>query len=490
MLNAQGISRPEESIVPVGIVHDDLQCLLISEIFGALLLCPPLQTTLNAITHAIRTRLGFHSCAILLKQPEEDLLTMEGAAGLSADYITAVNCSYPATIEDPGCSEGPSSQALLTGHAIIIDDIETDTSFRRWKLPARQQGVRSLIALPFSFPRRKLIGTLVCYQRFPRCYQHDEVCFLTKIAAHIGTAVEIAYTVEVQQKTVHQLEKTVEEFQKRARHGFVNDLITGKYDDPQQMQDRGRYLGYDLRGPFQVLVIDFDQPDFTANHPSETEMQALHHRFLDAVRHIMKARELPVLVTSHHNQLVILLPTINELHGKAAERIITIVQHTMRQLSPHVSVSSGLGQSYPHLDQIRTSYQEATRALQVIRRLGGRAKTLAYTNLGVTRLLLQVENAAELIDYARSRLGTVLAYDQQHNGLLLQALEAYLAANQSVPLASKQLDLHPNTLRYRLRKVESLLDSSLNDTALLLDLQLACLILRLIETEHSPLPTV
>jgi purine catabolism regulator len=108
---------------------------------------------------------------------------------------------------------------------------------------------------------------------------------------------------------------------------------------------------------------------------------------------------------------------------------------------------------------------------------------LTYSDLGVTRLLFQVEDAAVLIDYARTRLQSVLAYDQQHNGVLMQTLEAYLADNQSVPLASQQLDLHPNTFRYRLRKVEELLGASLNSTMLLLDLQLACLILRIIDRE-------
>ena len=63
----------------------------------------------------------------------------------------------------------------------------------------------------------------------------------------------------------------------------------------------------------------------------------------------------------------------------------------------------------------------------------------------------------------------------------MDALEAFLGTNQSANEAAKKLDLHPNTLRYRLRKVEELLEASLSDTALLLDLQLACLIIRLVD---------
>ena len=69
------------------------------------------------------------------------------------------------------------------------------------------------------------------------------------------------------------------------------------------------------------------------------------------------------------------------------------------------------------------------------------------------------------------------------------ALEAYLRANQSAPEAAVRLDLHPNTLRYRLRKVEELLDASLADINVLIDLQLATLILRLLDEPTDETPT-
>jgi sugar diacid utilization regulator len=576
-----------------------------------------------------------------LKRPEESLLSIEGAAGLSPGYIEAINHRYPVYIEDLRFNEGPSSQAFLTGRPVIVEDIEVSPGFQRWRALARQQGVHSLISLPIP-AQNGCIGTLVCYQCHLHHYHDDEMLLLTGIAAHIGTVIEIAYMIEAQQKIVHQLEEAtkelserhhslehsitihntltqlvltnqglltiastlalaagcpvlvqdqfyqvivavdehgqpstryspltqdmltlctlqpesqsssslfvlptlpkrgldqaravasivagqkilgyisivlpispaspltllvleqgsyaiamemikghlVHEVEQRVRHGFADDLITGRYDDAKQMQDRSRYLGYDLRGPFQVLVFDFDRIDHSDSNGSpfraELDVEALHQRLFNDVQHMIRTCGLCALVANHQSQLVMILLAIDEPNEKVRERAVTAIRHTVCQLSPDLSVSAGIGQVYPHLDRIRTSYREATHALQVLRRLGGRAKVLTYSDLGVTRLLFQVENAAELIDYARTRLRAVLAYDQQHNGVLIQTLEAYLAANQSVPLASQQLDLHPNTFRYRLRKVEVLLGASLNSTALLLDLQLACLILHIIDTE-------
>jgi sugar diacid utilization regulator len=303
---------------------------------------------------------------------------------------------------------------------------------------------------------------------------------------------DISLVIEDQQKIIQRLEEAVKEVHERyhllerwVRHGFADDLIAGRYDAAKQMQERSQHLGYDLREAFQVLVFDFDRFGLSDCDGSlcEIEGEAFQQRLRDAVQHVSRTCGLRALVTIYRDQLVMVLFAIDEASGKVTERAVAMARRTMGQLLPECSVSAGIGQIYAHLDQVRTSYQEASRALQVVQRLGGRAKMLAYTDLGVARLLFHVENAAELIDYARTRLKVVLTYDQQHSGILMQALEAYLAANQSAPLASQRLDLHPNTFRYRLRKVEELLGASLNNTMLLLDLQLACLILHVIGTD-------
>lgn len=58
-----------------------------------------------------------------------------------------------------------------------------------------------------------------------------------------------------------------------------------------------------------------------------------------------------------------------------------------------------------------------------------------------------------------SRYGSVLRRDEE----LLQSLLEYFAAHFDVAAAAKTLAVHPNTLRYRLQKIERKLDGSLSD---------------------------
>jgi purine catabolism regulator len=56
---------------------------------------------------------------------------------------------------------------------------------------------------------------------------------------------------------------------------------------------------------------------------------------------------------------------------------------------------------------------------------------------------------------------------------LLETLVAYLSADQNVNVAAEALHVHPNSLRYRLGRVEELLGRSVRSPATLADLYVA-----------------
>jgi purine catabolism regulator len=60
---------------------------------------------------------------------------------------------------------------------------------------------------------------------------------------------------------------------------------------------------------------------------------------------------------------------------------------------------------------------------------------------------------------------------------LLHSLRAYLACGRNAKAAARKLQVHRNTLQYRLRRIETLLDRSLDDPDVLFLLELACRIL-------------
>lgn len=102
-----------------------------------------------------------------------------------------------------------------------------------------------------------------------------------------------------------------------------------------------------------------------------------------------------------------------------------------------------------------------------------RVTTLAESRTSVLlgEILELVANHDHLID---PRIADLRAYDDKNASMMSTSLMVYLAYFGDVRGAANELRVHPNTLRYRIKRAEEILGSDLSDPEdrLLLDLQL------------------
>jgi len=111
-----------------------------------------------------------------------------------------------------------------------------------------------------------------------------------------------------------------------------------------------------------------------------------------------------------------------------------------------------------------------------VQRAGHRDRVVALADLGVYRLLLQVKRPEELIDFMHGVLRPLYEYDGRRDTTLVETLRAFLAHGFSVAATAEALIVHPNTISYRLRRIEEVLGVSCHDPEALLQFQFAFLI--------------
>ncbi len=128
------------------------------------------------------------------------------------------------------------------------------------------------------------------------------------------------------------------------------------------------------------------------------------------------------------------------------------------------------------LGQVGAARAEVDRVLDGATATGGRVTTLAESRTAVLlgEILALVACHPEVHD---PRLAALVDYDRDHGSALRESVETYLALHGDVRSAAAALRVHPNTLRYRVRRVEEITGLALADAAdrLLLELQLAVL---------------
>ncbi len=162
------------------------------------------------------------------------------------------------------------------------------------------------------------------------------------------------------------------------------------------------------------------------------------------------------------------VPHLLSSRGDAA---VALVQSDRKRIEEAIGEladpCAGIGRPLDGIGEARESLRDAELALE---RAGAHGGALAYEELDLGTLLLS-EAAPERLGPKVEALVAVL----REHPPLHEALVAYFANDLDVGATAAQLHLHPNSLRYRLGRVEQLLACSLKRPATIAELHLALL---------------
>ncbi|HWV24244.1 MAG TPA: helix-turn-helix domain-containing protein, partial [Thermomicrobiales bacterium] len=136
-------------------------------------------------------------------------------------------------------------------------------------------------------------------------------------------------------------------------------------------------------------------------------------------------------------------------------------------------VSIGIGRPGHGIQGIRQSHQEARQALTLGRRLQRAGQITDFDTLGIYRLILAAEHMPELHAFQDETLGALLTYDRVHKSNLTETMEAFFAANCSPKETASILNVHRNTVLYRLERITDVTGLNLDDPDTRLRLHLA-----------------
>ncbi|WP_335673951.1 PucR family transcriptional regulator [[Actinomadura] parvosata] len=125
------------------------------------------------------------------------------------------------------------------------------------------------------------------------------------------------------------------------------------------------------------------------------------------------------------------------------------------------------------LAQVARSRADADRALRVLRTRGVAGRAAGYSEVHFESLLLQVADVAAAEEQAPTGpYRRLLDHDAEHGTELAATLEAYLDAFGDVSVAAARVHVHPNTFRYRLKRLAEIGGLDLDDPDARLTVQL------------------
>ncbi len=127
------------------------------------------------------------------------------------------------------------------------------------------------------------------------------------------------------------------------------------------------------------------------------------------------------------------------------------------QKTIHVGISSRIKK----LSQYKAALKEANLAEKLAQSDSNFIQF--YEDLGILKVIASVSDKEVLNSFYQELLGPLEIADQLSDGCLCETLLVYLENNCNALIASQKLFIHRNTMRYRLNKIEEILNISLND---------------------------
>ncbi|MEV4265657.1 helix-turn-helix domain-containing protein [Kribbella sp. NPDC049584] len=164
------------------------------------------------------------------------------------------------------------------------------------------------------------------------------------------------------------------------------------------------------------------------------------------------------------------------------ERAVRIGKHFLERIGDRVTASIGVGPVVAEAAHLPNARAGADRALRVLRTGRGAPRVARLADVHVDTLLLELRDLIEARgDEPTGPIALLVAYDRQHNTDLVETLRAWLDAFGDVAAAAAAVYVHPNTFRYRLRRLAEVGGLDLDDP----DSRFAAMLqLRLVSPPH------
>lgn len=246
------------------------------------------------------------------------------------------------------------------------------------------------------------------------------------VARQLATAIDVmtAASTEAYRRTRTEVAAHLEQI----ATDLVSRLTGAEPLDPVVIEDRARLVGVAVQEEHRALAVRVDRDD------DPHHMARAQRLVLDAIRPKLHSR---TVVGSRGDVVVIATPEVPGLTDILA-RVV--------QRSKHDAFVVGVGLPRPRFAEVAGSCREAMAALEVARRRPSGPAVVEFAAVAADVLLL--ENPLDSRQVIRSALGPILTRPQ-----LIETLAAYLRCGLSTRATAAALDVHENTVTYRMRQI-------------------------------------
>ncbi|MDO4581292.1 MAG: helix-turn-helix domain-containing protein [Bacillota bacterium] len=233
-------------------------------------------------------------------------------------------------------------------------------------------------------------------------------------------------------------------------------------------------LSLNSEDDFCVLIVSGNSPD--KQPPLHRESFA--DMMMQKIVTVLRRSAVRGIVFSHEDDIYIIFSFDN--NKTSAKKIIRRISEQLLEL--HDSINIAEGGVHHSLSNIKRSVEEARLCQKMLALGANNVRSVCYDELGIWQILLRLEQGL-IRDYAVNILHGLPTGDDEKSREFYQTLQAYILNNKNIRNTARDLNLHHNTVYYRVTRMEEILGVDFADEQDWLNIQIACTICQQLITD-------
>ncbi len=178
-------------------------------------------------------------------------------------------------------------------------------------------------------------------------------------------------------------------------------------------------------------------------------------------------------VITYRDTAVLFHPVEDPQQTQRLKRLTEEIRERLAARFGGSDVCCGVGRPARDMDDLRQSFSEAHDAASLCVDLKTESRSTFFGDFSLYQLLLSLKDPTELSRFCTNWLADLIEYDEQQHSDLLVTLRVYFDNNGNTARTAAKLNIHRNTLAYRLNRIAEITRLDLDDADVRLNLQLA-----------------
>lgn len=251
--------------------------------------------------------------------------------------------------------------------------------------------------------------------------------------------------------------KIKKETEIKTKSDIIQNVLLGKVQNNDIIQNNASYIGWRLNGKYCTAIIKIK------NYSGK--ISDIYITLISIINNILNADNSKSIVTAKDENFILLIDN-SEYKTKADQKNHTIaicssIVKSLKNYLKNCSIYCSIGTVKDSIINLNKSYTEALEAF-ILTDSSKKSQVIYYDDLGIYKLLIDNISNQKFKNFYNEYLMPLVKYDADYNSELISTLNTCFENNFNLTLTSKKLFIHRNTLNYRIKKIEDLLDLDLS----------------------------